>query len=139
MNQDVLGEAMEGASQTTVSDYELGKAVPSLGRLRLAADLAADGRAVYAWLVGGGTTPPILPISSAGIRSEVEATLDAAHDVIRPYIEGGKDVPWRLCLEWLTRLAIAAEAGDAAAAIRRYRAGRQERPSDTTDAAAGGG
>lgn len=62
LSQGKLAAAMDLAGQGTVSDWENGKAVPSKGALRLAADLCANDREVYAWLVTGEGFPEVVPL-----------------------------------------------------------------------------
>lgn len=110
LNQTELAAAIGVASQGTVSDWERGKTPPDLGRVRLAADLCANGRAAYQWLLRGGRQPRFdQPESGPGdeVRLAVAARLRELADELDP----------------LSALDASAAAGEAEGGRGRHRGG----------------
>ena len=126
LSQGKMATAMDLAGQGTVSDWENGKAVPSKGAMRLASDLCANDREVYAWLVTGEGFPEIVPLVNGvaidqgwdAERRELAAALRRMADRLAP-----PDDPTPIASD------PAGRAAQAAASAKRGAPGAQAHPA----------
>lgn len=61
LSQLALARALGASSRTaTVSNWERDRTIPARGTVRLIAELFQDDEVVFAWLIHGGPTPPLV-------------------------------------------------------------------------------